>query len=136
MSAATTETVTGLTNAKSYTFKVAAANARGTGPQSASSAPIAVGSPTAPSGVTATAGHKAATVHWTAPGNNGAAITSYTVIPYIGTVAQAAHVFHSAATTETVGGLTTGQHYTFRVEATNSRGTGPQSVGSTAVTVT
>ncbi len=37
---ATTATVTGLTTAKTYTFKVAARNAVGTGPQSTASNPV------------------------------------------------------------------------------------------------
>jgi large repetitive protein len=41
-STATTETVTGLTPGTSYTFKVAAVNAAGTGPQSAASAAVTV----------------------------------------------------------------------------------------------
>jgi hypothetical protein len=41
-STATTETVTGLTAGTSYTFKVAAVNAAGTGPASASSAAVTV----------------------------------------------------------------------------------------------
>jgi len=46
-------TVTGLTTAKTYTCTVKATNARGIGPQSLSSAPVVVGSPIAPTGVTA-----------------------------------------------------------------------------------
>jgi hypothetical protein len=39
-STATNEVVTGLTSGTSYTFKVAAKNARGTGPQSSMSNPV------------------------------------------------------------------------------------------------
>ena len=42
-STATTQTVTGLTNTKTYTFRVAAKNASGTGPQSSASGGITVG---------------------------------------------------------------------------------------------
>ena len=45
-SAATTEIVVSLTNAKTYTFKVAARNANGTGPQSAATSPVTLASPT------------------------------------------------------------------------------------------
>ena len=38
--------------------------------------------PGAPTGVSATAGDKSATVTWTAPANGGSPITSYTVTPY------------------------------------------------------
>ena len=37
------------------------------------------------------------------------------------------------ATTETIGGLTPGAHYTFRVAARNARGVGAQSASSSAV---
>ncbi|MDQ1458046.1 MAG: hypothetical protein QOH28_3666 [Actinomycetota bacterium] len=131
---ATTVTVTGLQTTKSYTFLVAATNARGTGAQSASTAEIVVGSPTAPTGVTATAGVRAATVHWTAPASdNGSGITDYVVTPYLGAAAQSPRTFNSTATTQTVTGLTTGQTYSFKVAANNPRGTGPNSGASNPV---
>jgi hypothetical protein len=131
---ATTVTLTGLQTAKSYTFLVAATNAHGTGAQSLSTAEIVVGAPTAPTGVTATAGVRAATVHWTAPAsNNGSGITGYVVTPYLAAVAQPPRTFNSTATTQTVTGLTTGQTYSFRVAAKNARGTGPNSGASNPV---
>ena len=51
-STATTQTITGLVNGASYTFKIAARTANGTGPQSPASAPITVGAPVAPTGAT------------------------------------------------------------------------------------
>ena len=134
---AVTQVITGLTNAASYTFKVAAKNSRGTGPASVASAAIIVGTPLAPTAPGATAGHQQATVHWTAPTvTNGAAITAYVVTPYIGTVAQTARTFTGTATSHIVTGLTTGTHYTFKVAAKNSRGTGAQSVATAVVTPT
>lgn len=133
---ATKQVVTGLTNGKKYTFQVTAQTTVAAGPFSDPSIAIVVGAPGAPTGVTATAAHKSAKIHWKAPANNGKPITSYTVTPYIGTVAKGARVFRSAATTQTFTGLTTGQHYTFRVAATNARGTGPRSAASNAVKVT
>ena len=44
--------------------------------------------PSAPTGATATAGSASATVSWTAPGNGGSPITSYTVTPFVGATAQ------------------------------------------------
>jgi hypothetical protein len=44
--------------------------------------------PQAPTGVSATPGNDAATVTWTAPPSGGSPITSYTVTPYVGGVAQ------------------------------------------------
>ncbi len=94
--------------------------------------------PAAPTGVTATAGDKQATVSWTAPANNGSAITSYTVTPYAGTTAGTPTTVTGTppATTTTVTGLTNGTAYTFKVSATNAIGTGPDSTASAAVTPT
>jgi hypothetical protein len=134
-STATTQTIT-LNNGLSYTFRISARNSRGEGPKSAATPVITVGAPTAPTAVTATPLHTAATVHWTAPANNGALISGYTVIPYIGTVAQTPRPFNASTLTRTIYGLTTGKQYTFKVKATNVRGTGPLSLASNAVTVT
>ena len=78
---ARTCTVTGLTNKGVYRFTVTATNVRGTGPASAASAPITVGTPTAPRGVAASF-PQATTVRitWTAPAFLGSGkITSYQI---------------------------------------------------------
>jgi hypothetical protein len=134
-STAVTQTVTGLVNGKTYTFKIAAINAVGTGPVSVT-AGVTVGAPLAPAAPTAVAGAGKATVSWSAPADNGSAITGYVVVPYIGTVAQAPRTFASTVVSQIVTGLTPGTTYTFRVAAINARGTGSRSVGSNAVTVT
>ena len=92
--------------------------------------------PGAPTGVSATSGNASATVSWTAPGNGGSAITSYTVTPYVGSAAQTPVTVSGSppATSATVSGLTNGTAYTFRVSATNAVGTGPASSPSNAVT--
>ena len=90
---ATSTTINGLTNGTTYTFKVTATNAVGTGPASAASNPVTPSAPTAPAaptGVNATPGSASATVSWTAPAADGSPITSYTITPYIGTTAQPA----------------------------------------------
>ncbi|GAB3443519.1 hypothetical protein GCM10027517_22100 [Phycicoccus ginsengisoli] len=94
--------------------------------------------PSAPTGVTATAGDGSATVSWSAPSDGGSAITSYTVTPYVGTTAQTPVSVggNPPATTATVTGLTNGTAYTFKVSATNAIGTGPQSSATSAVTPT
>ncbi|TDQ00276.1 fibronectin type III domain-containing protein [Labedaea rhizosphaerae] len=89
--------------------------------------------PSAPSNVTAVAGNASATVSWSAPGDGGSPITSYTVTPYIGSVAQSP-VTVAGATNTQVTGLTNGTPYTFTVTATNAVGTSPPSAASTVVT--
>jgi hypothetical protein len=136
---ALSQVFTGLANGTTYTFKVAAKNAIGTGPQSAATISITVGAPTAPGGASASVGGSAGTValHWTAPANNGSAITGYIVTPYVGgSVGQTPIVFNSSATSEQIAGLASHVSYTFRVAAKNARGTGPASAASNAVTTT
>ena len=129
--------VNGLTNGKAYTFTVAAVNLAGTGVDSAPSAVVRVGGPTAPN-VVAIGSSRQVVLTWTTPANNGAKITSYAITVFTGGVAQAglAHTVTCSqpctpATNWTVTGLTNGTLYTFKVAAINSRGSGP--VGSTAV---
>jgi peptidoglycan/xylan/chitin deacetylase (PgdA/CDA1 family) len=138
-STGTSRTVTGLTNGTAYTFRVAAINAAGTGPDSTASAavtPTAVQTaPGAPSGVAGVAGDASVALSWTAPSSNGgSAITSYRITPYIGSTAQTAINTGSTGTSRTITGLTNGTAYTFRVAATNAVGTGADSTASAAVT--
>jgi hypothetical protein len=94
--------------------------------------------PSAPTGVSAEPLNASAGVSWTAPNSDGATITSYTVTPYIGSVAQPATVVsgNPAPSATTVNGLTNGTTYTFTVTATNSVGTSPPSAASNPVTPT
>jgi hypothetical protein len=87
------------------------------------------------SNVTAIAGYASANVGWTAPTSGGPA-TSYTVMPYIGSVAQTPTTVtgNPAPTSAVVSGLTNGTAYTFTVTAANPAGTGPASAPSNAVT--
>jgi hypothetical protein len=92
--------------------------------------------PSAPTGVTATAGNGQAAVSWTAPSDGNSPITSYTITPYVGSAAQTPTVITGSppATSATISGLTNGTTYTFTVAATNAVGTGPASTASNAVT--
>lgn len=134
----TNYTVTGLTNGTAYTFRVASINGVGVGSDSPASAAVTPSSATVPgipTNVTAVPGDTTATVGWTAPASDGGApITGYRVTPYIGSTAQTPVTADGASTTYTVTGLTNGTAYTFVVAATNSVGTGGNSVASTAVT--
>jgi YVTN family beta-propeller protein len=133
-STSTSHLVTGLTNGTAYTFTVTATNSIGTGAASAASNSVTpLGTPGAPTGVTATAGNAQATVTFTPPvSDGGSAITGYTVLSN-----PAGGVDSNAGTTGTshvVTGLTNGVAYTFTVTAANAQGTGPASTASNSVT--
>ena len=133
MTGPTSATVTGLTDGTTYTFTVTATNLIGTSDPSAPSnqvTPQAPTAPDAPTGVSATAGDTTASVSWTAPGDGGSPITSYTVTPSPadGTVTM------TGPTSATVTGLTDGTTYTFTVTATNLIGTSDPSAPSNQVT--
>jgi hypothetical protein len=92
--------------------------------------------PGAPTSVTATAGNGSAAVSWIAPASTGgSAITSYTITPFAGSIAQTPVTVSGSppATSTTVTGLTNGTTYTFTVTATNANGAGPPSAPSNAV---
>jgi predicted lipoprotein with Yx(FWY)xxD motif len=131
----TSQLITGLSNGRSYTFRVAAHNALGTGKQSVASNAVTVGggTPGAPTILSVAAGNGQATVSWHAPAAGLDPISSYIVTPYAGAQAQPAQPFLSNATTEVVTGLTNSRSYSFRVAAHNAAGTGPQSPTSNSV---
>ena len=86
--------------------------------------------------VTATeAGATSARVSWSAP-TSGGPTTSYKVTPYNGSTALTPKTVGGSppATSTTVTGLTTGTTYTFKVQALNPNGSGPESAASNAVT--
>jgi hypothetical protein len=120
----TAQTFAGLPNGATYTFKIAAVNANGTGPSTIQLAPVVVGSPGRASGVFSSPRYYAAQLHWTAPVDNGSIISGYIVTPYANGVAQYKRYFYGKSTTAMVTGLTNGVRYTFTVAAFNGRGTG------------
>jgi hypothetical protein len=126
----------GLTNGTAYTFKVAAINSVGTGPDSSASSPIVPRTiPGTPTGVAGTPGAGQVTLTWTPPASDGgSAITGYRVTPYIGASARPAVLTGSAAAGYTVTGLTNGTAYTFKIAAINVAGTGSDSTASSPVT--
>ena len=75
----TTTDLTGLTNGTAYQVRVAAVNRSGTGSWSDTATKTPADEPDAPSAPTVTVWNQQLTVSWTAPTNNGAAITDYDV---------------------------------------------------------
>jgi hypothetical protein len=89
--------------------------------------------PSVPTGVSATAGDRAANVTFTAPASNGGSpITRYTLTP--SPACSGCTGLTTTTTGSTVSGLTNGTAYTFRVTATNAVGAGAASAPSNAVT--
>jgi len=135
MSTATSQIIGGLSNGTAYSFRVAAINGRGTGPQTETTA-ITIGAPTPPSTPSATPRSGAATVQWSPPTDNGSAVTGYTVTTLSNGLVTKTNTFGSLSTTQTISGLISGKSYSFTVAATNARGTSPPSVQSNSVTPT
>jgi hypothetical protein len=133
----TSKTITGLTAGTAYTFKVAAVNAIGTGPDSAASnvvTPTSAAGPGVPTGVSAEPRNQGAVVGWTAPENDGGSqITSYRVTPYIGSNPQAPTSVTGLSTAANLTGLTNGSTYSFTVVAITANGSSPESAASGTV---
>ena len=94
---------------------------------------VTLGAPNAVSDLTASGGDGAITLTWSAPSNNGSAITGY-VVQY-GTVASGLfdNTYNDDAVPgATVSGLTNGTEYQFRVIATNGYGDSRESNVATA----
>ncbi|MGW9550384.1 Ig-like domain-containing protein [Citricoccus zhacaiensis] len=117
--AATTCTISGLTNNQEYTFAVTATNEVGESDPSVSSAPARPDvEPEQPAPPTGTDGDKKVDLTWTAPVNRGSPITSYTVeispAPANGVTQKSV-----SGTSTTWEGLTNGTAYQFRIQAVN-----------------
>jgi hypothetical protein len=92
--------------------------------------------PDAPTAVMAVPGPGLVTLDWSAPAwDGGAAITTYTVTAYAGSVLAQQITFSGlmGPGTVIVAGLAGGTPYTFFVTATNRVGTGPRSLPSASV---
>jgi hypothetical protein len=127
VSAATTATVTGLTNGTTYEFRVAAVTAIGrgefSGVLSVTPAPVAPGEVIPDSTV---AGNGQATVSWLAPLDDGGATVSDYVVQYRTVSGDWTTLVRepSATRSAVVTGLTNGTTYVFRFAAVNVAGTG------------
>jgi len=133
-STARKETIVGLVNGDIYSFTVAARNDLGIGYPSVATRPTRIGVPTAPAPPSTSPRDHAVTLSWDPPAqNDGSRVIGYVVTAFIGSVAQTAHTFHTAARTETITGLANGRTYTFTLAALNANGPGPRSDPSTKV---
>ena len=125
---ATSCTVQGLSNGTSYTFTVTATNGVGTGAASDASSPVIPATvPDAPTNVTATRGNHQLAISWTAPANNGSAITQYTATASPGFKTCTYSVTSPETDTCTITGLTNGTAYSLTVTAISSLGAGQAS---------
>lgn len=121
---------TGLINGTTYYFVVKATNPGGVSAASneVSATPKTVPGP--PTGVTASASNRQATVSFTVPADNGGSpITGYIITSNPGNVTAA-----GTDTSITITGLTNGTTYIFMVQAVNAAGNSPASSASNAVT--
>lgn len=136
-----TDTLSGLYSGTTYDITITATNAVGTSDASTLSSFTPAGVPFAPTNVTAAVAPSPGTadVAWSAPGDrangvpgdNGGAITSYTVTASSGASMTTAN---GTATSLDFTGLAPGT-YTFTVSATNAVGTGPASGPSPPLTL-
>jgi titin len=126
--------VTGLANSTTYTFRVSAVNAAGTGTASATTSATTATAPGAP---TALAGSRTWAIDeialsWTAPSSDGGVAISDYIIEYSadGTTWTTFSDGGSSTASATVTGLANSTTYTFRVSAVNAAGTGTASTTS------
>lgn len=130
--AATTITVTGLTNGTAYRMRVRAVNQVGPGDASAPMTATPRAIPDAPVIATVARGGSRLTVAWGLPvSDGGSPVLSYRVTSSPGTA-----VCTTTAMSCTITGLTDRVPYTFQVTATNVAGTSPLSAPSAAVAPT
>ena len=132
----TSASVGNLVNGTAYTFRVAARNQIGVGPNSASSADaVPIGPAEAPTAVVGTAADGAVALRWTAPAvTGGSPITGWQVVPSVGGSALPVRTVQGATPETLVTGLTNGAAHTFKVTAVTSFGPGAASAASAPVT--
>ncbi len=117
-----TMTVTGLTNGQGYDFEVRGYNSQGNGPAATASA-SPMGAPEMPVSLAAAPTETTVVLTWTAPDDNGAAITHYEHIHYAsGGTAPTTWTNAGSVLTVTISNLTKGTAYMFMVRAVNSVG--------------
>ena len=127
-STSTSHTVTSLVNGTSYSFRVAAVNAAGTGATSSTVTATPRSTSDAPTGLSGTPGDQQVALAWSAPSDSGgSAVTGYRVEQSADGGSDWSTVVAdtgSTSTNYTVTGLANGSMYAFRVAAVNVAGTG------------
>ena len=113
---------TGLTTGTIYTYQVSAINPLGTGPASATASSHAGDVPGVPSLTLTALPNSIIQLDWTAPADNGFAITTYQVEKSIDAGATWSPLTSVNALTTQDSGLTNGNTYQYRVLATNQIG--------------
>lgn len=113
-----TYTITGLTNGVSYDVTVSAVNSNGEGPESIDVSAIPGKVPDAPVLDTLDVGDEELTASWTAPADNGYAITSYEV--YVDGSLNAS--VDGTTVTYIIPNLVNGVEYAVTIVAVNARG--------------
>ena len=143
-SAKATQVVSGLTNAKAYSFKVAARNATGKGAASAASGAVIAGAPGRPGQNGKTTAQPNGSqlpgqieVSASPPASNGAVITRYDAKCISSNGGAGANGVRTkpAVHIVLVSGMTPGKTYRCTMTATNARGTGPRSLPSNPIHV-
>jgi titin len=128
-SVATNYVITGLANSTTYDIRVAAVNIVGTGAYSNIVTETTFTTPNQVTGVTTTSGPNVGniSVTWTAPGNGGLAISSYTLQYRISGPGSFTTITGIGTTNTIVTGLANSTTYDIRVAAVNIAGTGAYS---------
>jgi predicted phage tail protein len=122
----TSDTVTSLSDLKTYYFYVAAINSVGPGLPSDEASATPEGAPGIPTGFVTNPGDGGVAISWSPPvRDGGSAVTGYTVLWKWGSHATSSAAVGSTETSYNVTGLTNGDTYDFAVEASNAIGTGP-----------
>jgi titin len=128
-------TVGSLTNGIIYSFRIRAHNAAGWGPASTIVNAVPRTVPGAPTGLVATPANASVMLTWNAPvSNGGATVDKYAVQRH--TSNGWVNVSFPAGRSSTVGSLTNGINYSFRIRAHNAAGWGPASTIVKAVPFT
>ena len=130
---ATSTTVRGLENGKSYDFQVRAMNSVAAGEAATARATLAESAPGAPANLTATGGDEQVALSWGAPDDGGSQILRYEY--RYGAVGESYGAWATVsggpnATSLTVTGLTNGTEYGFQVRAVNSISEGPEAAAT------